>query len=60
MLTSKFFIRIFLFAILACLLLKIIGSSVISDELTLGLMAYVSVLIGLNNVDKKNQRGGDL
>lgn len=56
-LTSKFFIRLFLILIAIVVVQKICGVAYISDTMTLGAMGFVAGLIALYNNDKKNCGG---
>jgi hypothetical protein len=51
-LTSKFFIRLFLILIAIIVIQKCLGVSYISDTLVLGSMGFVAGLIALYNNDK--------
>jgi cadmium resistance protein CadD (predicted permease) len=52
-LQSKNWIRVFLGLIVVIIIQKILGVDYISDELTLGAMGFISVLIGLYTADKR-------
>lgn len=52
---TNFVIRFFLILISVIIIQKILGVKYISDEFALGMMIYVSALIGLNKVNKKKK-----
>jgi len=52
-LPTKFIIRFFLLLIIIIVIQKICGVVYITDGFALGMMGFVSVLIGLKNVDEK-------
>lgn len=52
-LSSKSFIRVFLLLITIIITQKIAGVDYISDEMALGAMGFISVLIGLYTADKR-------
>lgn len=56
-LTSKFFIRLFLLLIAIIICQKIAGVAYISDTMALGAMGFVAGLIALHNNDKRNNTG---
>ena len=56
-LSTKFFIRLFLIQIAIILILKICGVAYITDEMTLGAMGFIAVLIGLYTTEKIKKNG---
>jgi len=52
-LSSKFYIRLFLSLIAVVMIQKILGVAYISDTLCIGLMGFVAGIIALYNNDKR-------
>jgi len=53
--SKKFWIRLFLSQISAIIILKILGYEHISDTLVLGVMGFITALLGLYTYNKKNE-----
>ena len=54
--TKKFWICLFLSLITVTWIMKLKGVDYISDTFALGVMAYISVIIGLKDWAKKNKK----
>jgi hypothetical protein len=52
--SKKFWIRLFLSQISTIIILKILGYEHISDTLVLGVMGFITALLGLYTYNKKN------
>jgi hypothetical protein len=52
--SKKFWIRLFLTQISTIIILKILGYEYISDTLVLGVMGFITALLGLYTYNKKN------
>jgi len=52
--SKKFWIRLFLSQISTIIILKIFGYEYISDTLVLGVMGFITALLGLYTYNKKN------
>jgi hypothetical protein len=53
--SKKFWIRLFLSQISTIIILKILGYEYISDTLVLGVMGFITALLGLYTYNKKNE-----
>lgn len=58
LLTSKFFIRLFLILIAIITIQKICGVAYITDTMALGAMGFIAGLIALYNQDKRRNGNG--
>lgn len=59
MLSTKFFIRLFLISIFIIVVFKTFSIVHLSDEFVIGCMGYVTALIGLHQYSKKGSNNVD-